>query len=68
MSFGLTNTLAHFMYLMNSVFMPELNKFAVVFVDNILVYSKNEAEHEQHLRIVLQRLHDLYAKFNKCAF
>jgi hypothetical protein len=56
------------MYLMNSVFMPELNKFAVVFVDNILVYSKNEAEHEQHLRIVLQRLHDLYAKFNKCAF
>jgi hypothetical protein len=54
MSFGLTNTPAHFMYLMNSVFMPELNKFAVVFVDNILVYSKNEAEHEQHLRIVLQ--------------
>jgi hypothetical protein len=70
MSFGLTNAPAHFMYLMNSVFMPELDKFVVVFIDNILVYSKNEEEHEQHLRIILQRLcdHQLYAKFNKCAF
>src|SRR6185437_10830869 len=70
MSFGLTNALAYFMYLMNSVFMPELDKFVVVFIDDILIYSKNEAEHEQHLRIVLQRLrdHKLYAKFSKCKF
>jgi hypothetical protein len=70
MSFGLTNAPAHFMYLMNSVFMSELNRFVVVFIDGILVYSKNEEEHEQHLRIILQRLHDhqLYAKFSKCAF
>ena len=58
------------MYLMNSVFMPELDKFVVVFIDDILIYSKDEAEHEQHLRIVLQRLrdHKLYAKFSKCEF
>jgi hypothetical protein len=56
MSFGLTNAPAHFMYLMNSVFMPELDKFIVVFIDNILVYSKNMEEHEEHLRIVLQQL------------
>jgi hypothetical protein len=70
MSFGLTNALAHFMYLMNSVFMPELDKFVVVFIDDILVYSKNEEEHEQHLRIILQRLcdHQLYAMFSMCAF
>ena len=70
MSFGLTNTPAYFMYLMNSVFMPGLDKFVVVFIDDILIYSKNEAEHEQHLRIVLQRLrdHKLYAKFSKCEF
>jgi hypothetical protein len=49
MSFGLTNAPAHFMYLMNSVFMPELDKFVVVFIDNILVYFKNEEEHVQHL-------------------
>jgi hypothetical protein len=53
-SFGLTNALAHFMYLMNSVFMPEVDKFAVVFIDDILVYSKNMEEHEEHLSIVLQ--------------
>jgi hypothetical protein len=49
MSFGLTNALAHFMYLMNSVFMSELDKFVVVFIDNILVYSQSTDEHEEHL-------------------
>jgi hypothetical protein len=70
MSFGLTNVPAYFMYLMNSVFMPELDKFMVVFIDDILVYSKNEAEHAKHLRTVLQRLreHRLYAKLSKCDF
>ncbi|WVZ70797.1 hypothetical protein U9M48_019434 [Paspalum notatum var. saurae] len=70
MSFGLTNAPAFFMYLMNSVFMNELDKFVVVFIDDILVYSKNEKEHEEHLQIVLSRLreHKLYAKFSKCAF
>jgi hypothetical protein len=48
-SFGLTNAPAHFMYLMNSVFMPELDKFVVAFIDNILIYSKSEEEHAQHL-------------------
>ena len=61
---------AHFMYLMNSVFMPELDKFVMVFIDDILIYSKSKEEHAEHLRIVLQRLrdHHLYAKFSKCAF
>ncbi|WVZ63973.1 hypothetical protein U9M48_013560 [Paspalum notatum var. saurae] len=70
MSFGLTNAPAFFMYLMNSVFMNELDKFVVVFIDDILVYSKNEQEYEEHLRIVLSHLreHKLYAKFSKCAF
>jgi hypothetical protein len=69
-SFGLTNAPAYFMYLMNSVFMNELAKFVVVFIDDILIYSKNEAEHAKHLRIVLQCLrdHKLYAKFSKCGF
>jgi hypothetical protein len=53
MSFGLTNALAHFMYLTNSVFMEELDKFVVVFIDNILVYSKGMEEYEDHLRVVL---------------
>jgi hypothetical protein len=55
---------------MNSVFMTELDKFIVVFIDDILIYSKNEEEHAEHLRIVLQRLreHKLYAKFSKCEF
>jgi hypothetical protein len=49
MSFGLTNTLAHFMYLMNSVFMPELDNIVVVFIDDIILYSKSTDEHEEHL-------------------
>jgi hypothetical protein len=70
MSFRLTNAPAHFTYLMNSVFMSELDKFVVVYIDDILIYSKNEEEHARHLRIVLTRLreHQLYAKFSKCAF
>ena len=70
MSFGLTNAHAFYMYLMNSVFMPELDKFVVVFIDDILIYSKNKEEHAQHLRIVLTRLreHKLYAKLSKCEF
>jgi hypothetical protein len=70
MSLGLTNAPTYFMYLMNSVFMDYLDKFVVVFIDDILVYSKNEQEHEEHLRKVLQRLRDcqLYAKLNKCEF
>jgi hypothetical protein len=70
MSFGLTNAPAYLMYLMNSVFMNELDKFVVVFIDDILIYSKSKAEHAKHLCIVLQRLrdHKLYAKFSKCEF
>ena len=58
------------MYIMNSVFMPELDKFVVIFIDDILIYSKNEEELAEHIRIVLQRLreHKLYAKFSKCDF
>jgi hypothetical protein len=54
MSFGLTNAPAYFMYLVNSVFVPELNKFVVVFIDDILIYFKSEEEHAQHLRVILQ--------------
>ncbi|TKC13482.1 hypothetical protein FA727_23570 [Robertmurraya kyonggiensis] len=70
MSFGLTNAPANFMYLMNKVFMEYLDKFVVVFIDDIMVFSKNEEEHEEHLRLVLQKLreHQLYAKFSKCEF
>jgi hypothetical protein len=70
MSFGLTNAPAFFMYLMNSVFMPELDKFVVVFIDDILIYSKNKEGHAQHICIVLTRLreHKLYTKFSKCEF
>jgi hypothetical protein len=70
MSFGLTNAPAYFMYLMNNVFMEYLDKFVVVFIDDILIYSQNKQEHEEHLRKVLQRLRDcqLYAKLSKCEF
>jgi hypothetical protein len=70
MSFGLTNAPAFFMYLMNSVFMDYLNKFIVVFIDDILIYSQNEEEHGEHLKMVLQRLrvHQLYAKLSKYEF
>ena len=70
MSFGLTNAPAYFIYLMNSIFMPELNKFMVVFIDDTLIYSENEADHAEHLRVVLSRLreHKFYAKFSKCKF
>ena len=58
------------MDLMNRVFQPYLDQFVVVFVDDILIYSQSEVEHEDHLRIVLQLLsdHQLYAKFSKCEF
>lgn len=70
MPFSLTNTFAVFMDLMNRVFQPYLDKFVVVFLDDMLVYSRNEVDHEEHLRIVLRTLHDnqLYAKFSKCEF
>ena len=70
MPFGATNAPAVFMDLMNRIFMPYLDQFVIVFLDDILVYSKSEAEHEQHLRVVLQilREHQLYAKFSKCEF
>jgi hypothetical protein len=54
MSFGLTNALAHFMYLMNSIFMKELDKFVVVLINGILVFSKSKKQHEEHLLVVLQ--------------
>jgi hypothetical protein len=56
MSFGLTNAPAYFMYLMNKVFMEYLDKFVVVFIDDILIFSKAEGEHEKHLRLVLEKL------------
>ena len=70
MSFGLTNAPAYFMSMMNKVFMEFLDKFILVFIDDILVYSKNEEEHKEHLRLVLEKLreHQLYAKFRKCEF
>ncbi|KAL0549546.1 hypothetical protein IC582_014031 [Cucumis melo] len=70
MSFGLTNAPTVFMDLMNRVFREFLDTFVIVFIDDILIYSKTEAEHEEHLRMVLQTLRDnkLYAKFSKCEF
>ena len=70
MPFGLTNAPAYFMSMMNKVFMEYLDKFVVVSIDDIMVYSKNEEEHKEHLRLVLEKLreHQLYAKFSKCKF
>jgi hypothetical protein len=70
MSFGLANALAYFMCMMNKVFMEYLDKFVMVFINNILVYSRSEEEHEGHLRLVLQKLqdHKLHAKSSKCEF
>jgi hypothetical protein len=70
MSFRLTNAPTYFMYLMNKMFMEYLDKFVVVFIDDILVYSNTEEEHEEHLRLVLEKLraNQLYAKFRKCKF
>jgi hypothetical protein len=70
MSFGLTNAPAYFMYMMSMVILEYLDKFVVVFINDILVYSRSEEEHEGHLRLVLQKLrdHKLYAKLSKCEF
>jgi hypothetical protein len=70
MSFGLTNAPAYFMYPMNNVFMEYLDKFIVVFIDDIFIFSKTEEEHEKHVRLVLEKLrpNQLYAKFCKCEF
>jgi hypothetical protein len=70
MSFGLTNAPAYFLNLMNKVFIEYLDRFVVVFIDDILVYSKNVSDHGEHLRMVIQKLRDnqLYAKFSKCQF
>jgi hypothetical protein len=70
MSFALTNVSAYFMYLMNKVFMEYLDKFIVVFIDDILIFSRMEEEHEKHLRLVREKIRSnkLYAKFSKCEF
>jgi hypothetical protein len=69
-SFGLTNAPVYFMYMMNKVFMEYLDKFVMVFIDDILVYSRSEEGHEGHLHLVLQKLrdHKLHAKLSKCKF
>jgi hypothetical protein len=66
MPFGLINAPTYFMYQMNKVFMEYLDKFVVVFIDGILIFSKNEEEHDKHLHMVLQKLREnqLYAKLN----
>ena len=70
MSFGLTNASAAFMDLMNKVFKEYLSKFVIIFIDDILVYSRTMEEHNLHLKIALEKLREkkLYAKFSKCKF
>jgi hypothetical protein len=70
LSFGLSNAPAYFMYLMNKVFMEYLDKFVMVFIDDIFVYSRSEEEHKEHLHLALQKLWEnrLYAKLSKCEF
>jgi hypothetical protein len=70
MPFGLTNAPAYIMYMVNKVFMEYLDKFVIVFIDDILVYSRGEEEHEEHLHLALQKLreHRLFAKRSKCEF
>src|SRR5216684_1573841 len=70
MPFELTNVPAVFMCLMNNIMHKYLDKFVVVFIDDILIYSKNEEEHKEHLRIILQELREkqLFEKFSKCDF
>src|SRR3954466_9084817 len=70
MSFGMTKAPATFSRLMNYIFMEFLDKFVVVYLDDILIYSKNEEEHADHLRLILEKLreHNLYAKYSKCEF
>jgi hypothetical protein len=70
MSFGLTNAPTYFMNLMNKVFMEYLDRFVVVFIDDIFIYFKSDSGYEEHLRLMLQKLRDnqLYAKYNKCEF
>ena len=70
MSIGLTNAPVAFMDLINRVFHEYLDSLIIVFIDDILIYSKTKEEHEQHLRLTLQvlRQHQLYAKFSKCEF
>ena len=70
MSFRLTNAPTAFIDFMNQIFRPYLDKFVIVFIDDILIYSASESEHEEYLRIVMQTLkyHKLYAKFSKCEF
>ena len=70
MPFGLRNAPAIFMDLMNRVCRPYLDKFVIVFIDDILIYSRTSSEQEQHLRIILEllRTEKLYAKFSKCEF
>nr|GFC01590.1 RNA-directed DNA polymerase homolog [Tanacetum cinerariifolium] len=70
MPFGLTNAPAVFMDLMNQVYKPYLDKFLIIFIDDMLIYSKDEREHEEHLKAILELLkkEELYAKFSKCEF